>query len=405
MATSVLGQCPEHCSCSAVYTVNCIKSSLTELPVQSLNKHLTKLNASFNDITILNKDSLKDIPMLIHLNLSYNKITSVDSQAFSSLKNLHSLDLSSNNITSIESATFMYNKELKWLSLADNRMFRLPNKGELYLTQLLFFNISHCNIQNIPSDTFSNIRELRELYLENNKIVSLNRGVFLHLTRLQKLDLCYNALQNIDGHVFSRLRNLISLSLCHNYVSRINITLLEAVVKIGNVNLEGNPWICDCDSADVYYKCAKKDNCNLNLICAFPDHFKESHWDVIDKLGCVPPVSPTIVGEPPEAETVTTMHQTTTEQINQTKFSDQISWYWIAMILSVIFLIMCVVIVMLLVIIRKRNCERIRRRNCERFRNEIQELGESCSSGGFNSTHSENEDNYQQREMRKKLRH
>lgn len=400
MTISVLGQCPQQCSCSVVHSVNCMKSSLTELPLSQFNKYITKLNASFNSITMLDRNSLKDIPLLTHLNFSHNKITSIDLQAFSSLKKLYSLDLSSNNITSIESVTFMYNRQLKWLSLADNCMFRLPDEDGLYLTELLFFNISHCNIKNIPLNTFRNIRKLQELYLNNNKIVFLSPEIYRPLLQLQKLDLCYNALQHINGQIFSRLSKLTSLSLCHNNVSRINITLLNAVTRIGDVNLEGNPWICDCDSADVYYKCAKEDNCNMNLKCAFPDHFRGRYWNVTGKLRCVPPISPTTVGASSEAEAVATVaavatvHQTTIEQMLPEESSKLSYQYWITISLLVLFLSVCICVIVVL-------GRRISRKNSKRFTKDAEEIGdESCSSGGFSSRLLENENHFQQIEMR-----
>jgi Leucine-rich repeat (LRR) protein len=285
----------------------------------------------------------------------------------------------------------MYNKQLKWLTLADNLMFTFPEKDGLYLTQLLFWNISHCNIKNIPLNTFRNIQELQELYLNNNKIVSLNPEVYRPLHRLQKLDLCYNALQNIDGQVFSLPWNIISLSLCHNNISRISITLLNAVVRIGDVNLEGNPWICDCNTTDVYYKCAKADNCNLNLKCAFPDHLKDRHWNATGQLRCMSPVSSTTMGASPEAEAVSTMHEMSTEQILQEDSSEQnISYQIIIFVLFIILLILFAGIAFLW----QRICK-------ERKKKDVKETdGESCNSGGFSGTFWENEDRFQQIEIR-----
>jgi hypothetical protein len=296
----------------------------------------------------------------------------------------------------------MYNKQLKWLSLADNLMFTLPEKDGLYLTQLSFWNISHCNMKNIPLNTFSNVQELQELYLNNNKIASLNPEVYRPLLGLQKLDLCYNTLQNIDGQVFSRLFNLISLSLCHNNISRIGIALLNAVVRIGDVNLEGNPWICDCGSVDVYYKCAEENNCNLNLKCAFPGRFKDRHWNVIGQLRCMPAISSTTVGASSEAETDSTMQEITTEQSLQEDSSEQSLqedsseqniWYWI--IVCVLFIIL-IISLSGIAILGIRICK-------ERKKKEIRETDdESCSSGGFSRRFWKNEDCFQQAEMRQR---
>jgi hypothetical protein len=308
VVTSVRAQCPLQCSCLVLHSADCAKSSLSEIPQTGFNQHLTHLNASFNRINILGQNSLRNIQELTHLNLSYNIIIDISSQAFMTLKHLKSLDLTKNYISSIDSGTFMYNNELEWLSLADNPTFTLPNKG-FHIPNLLFWNLSYCNIENIHLNTFKEVGNLRQLYLNNNKIVSLNNRLFHNLNQLQKLYLCYNALQSIDAQVFSRLSDLRSLSLCHNNVSRITITLLRAVIRIGKVDLEGNPWICDCDSADVYSSCAQNKNCSLNLTCEFPDDFKQRHWSVIDDLGCKT-TTVSAIARSSVKETATTRDQT-----------------------------------------------------------------------------------------------
>jgi hypothetical protein len=247
------------------------------------------------------------------------------------------------------------------------------------------------------------MQELRELYLDNNEIVSLSSEVFRRLQQLQLLDLCYNDLQTLHANVFSRLKNLKLLSMCHNNVSRISATLLDVVVKIGDVDLEGNPWICDCNSADVYYSCVEEEKCCLNLTCEFPDRFRERHWNVIEQLGCMPTASPTTVDTPSEAEASAATHQTT-ELMRLTKASKKDYWYWVTVIVSPL----CLVTVALLVQAVK-NCISSR----TRLANRSSSGGLSDSSGGFNgssgdfngrrrvfySTYMGNEDGCQQLEM------
>jgi len=317
---SVMGQCPLRCSCIVLHNADCTRLFLSEIPQSEFNKHLTNLNASFNKITYLSQDSLRNIQELTHLNLSYNIISSIHSETFMTLKHLKSLDLTRNYIDSIDSGTFMYNKKLEWLSLAANPTFTLPNKG-FHISNLLFWNLSHCSIQNIQSDTFKEMGKLRQLYLNNNKIVSLSNRVFRYLNQLQMLDLCYNALQNIDAEVFSNLFELRSLSLCHNNVSRINITFLHAVIRIGKVDLEGNPWICDCDSVNVYSSCAENKNCSLNLTCEFPDDLKQQHWSVVGALECKTTAVSAIVRSFSAKEMTTTTNQTE-ETIRSTMSSE-----------------------------------------------------------------------------------
>jgi hypothetical protein len=173
--------------------------------------------------------------------------------------------------------------------------------------------------------------------------------------------------------------------MCHNNVSRINITLLNAVVRIGDVNLEGNPWICDCVSADVYYICAKEDNCNLNLKCEFPDHFKGRYWNVIDELRCVPPISPTTVGASSEVETVATIYQTTIERMLQAEPSEQSPLYWMTISGLAIFFSICLYLIVLL-------WRRISRTSSNSRNDDKVTDGEgSSSSGGFSGRRWENE--------------
>lgn len=359
VVTSVMGQCPMQCSCLVVHNADCTKSSLSEIPQSGFNQHLTNLNASFNKITHLSQDSLRNIQELTHLNLSYNIISSINSQAFMTLKHLKSLDLTRNYIGSIDSGTFMYNMKLEWLSLSDNPTFTLPNKG-FHIPNLLFWNLSYCSVQNIHLDTFKEMEKLRQLYLNNNKIVSLNERVFRYLNQLQTLDLCYNALQNIDAPVFSHLSELRLLSLCHNNVGRISITFLDAVIRIGKVDLEGNPWICDCDSANVYSSCAKNKNCSLNLTCEYPDDLKQMHWSVIDTLGCQTTTFSTIARSLSEKETTTSTDQTE-ESIWSTMSSESSEqeftlvvdvWFWVMIILSVLCLLTLIIIIMLCFVTR-----------------------------------------------------
>lgn len=379
VVTSVMGQCPLKCSCLVVHYADCAKLSLSEIPQSGFNQHLTNLNASFNKIIILSQQSLRNIQELTHLNLSYNFIISINPQAFITLKHLKSLDLTRNYIDSIDSGTFMYNMELEWLSLANNPTFTLPNKS-FHIPNLLFWNLSHCSIQNINLDTFKETGKLRQLYLNNNKIVSLNNRVFRYLNQLQTLDLCYNALQNIDAQVFSPLSELRSLSLCHNNVSRISITFLDAVNRIGKVDLEGNPWICDCDSANVYSSCVKNENCSLNLTCEFPDFLKQRHWSATDALGCKTTTISVIAISFTKKETTTTTDQperTTWPTMSSESSDEKVLplemdvWYWVMIVLIVLCSLTFFGIIMLYII---TNLLKRRHPNVIRLPEQVQEI-------------------------------
>ncbi|XP_075046035.1 leucine-rich repeat-containing protein 38 [Mixophyes fleayi] len=156
----------------------------------------------------------------------------------------------------------------------DQGLPRLPNLFPLDIRKLLAAN-NH--IQSIPADLFLFYADLVYLDLRNNSLTSLAEGTFSSSTRLVFLDLSYNNLTQLDAGIFKSAEKLIKLSLGNNNLSEVHdgafdklqslqvlelndnnlqslsVPALESLPSLRTIRLEGNPWVCDCEFANLFF--------------------------------------------------------------------------------------------------------------------------------------------------------
>ncbi|XP_018408154.1 PREDICTED: leucine-rich repeat-containing protein 38 [Nanorana parkeri] len=156
----------------------------------------------------------------------------------------------------------------------DQGLPSLPNLFPLDIRKLLAAN-NH--IQSIPADLFLFYADLVYLDLRNNSLTSLEEGTFSTSTRLVFLDLSYNNLTQLEAGIFKSADRLIKLSLGNNNLSEvhedafenldalqvlelndnnfqsISVAVLESLPSLRTVRLEGNPWLCDCEFANLFF--------------------------------------------------------------------------------------------------------------------------------------------------------
>ncbi|XP_044134308.1 leucine-rich repeat-containing protein 38-like [Bufo gargarizans] len=156
----------------------------------------------------------------------------------------------------------------------DQGLPRLPNLFPLDIRKLLAAN-NH--IQSIPADLFLFCVDLVYLDLRNNSLTSLEEGTFSSSTRLVFLDLSYNNLTQLDAGIFKSAGKLIKLSLGNNNLSEVHedafenleslqvlelndnnfqslsVSVLESLPSLRTIRLEGNPWVCDCEFANLFF--------------------------------------------------------------------------------------------------------------------------------------------------------
>ncbi|XP_030077957.1 leucine-rich repeat-containing protein 38 [Microcaecilia unicolor] len=156
----------------------------------------------------------------------------------------------------------------------DQGLRSLPSAFPLDVRKLLAAN-NH--IRTIPADLFVYYGDLVYLDLRNNCLTSLEEGTFVSSSRLVFLDLSFNALRQLDAGIFKAAEKLIKLSLGNNNLSEVNeaafetldslqvlelqhnnlqslhVGALEALPSLRAIRLEGNPWLCDCDFAKIFF--------------------------------------------------------------------------------------------------------------------------------------------------------
>jgi hypothetical protein len=246
------------------------------------------LDISNNILQSLDKTSLRDkgLASLVHLNASRNYISDIDEEAFLEQTNLQTVELSSNLLTGINPKTFTHNPSFQVLSLSNNKHFRLPEGGSFLLsTSLTVLYLSACNLSHIPPKTFQNLPNLQELYISHNQIVTLYPLQGVH--KLTTLDVSHNYLGDLNSIVFAALPNLTHLNLSFNNISTLTVSVTAQLAKLSNaVDLQGNPWVCDCLMYSTMYCWCANNSVNLSLVCSSPSRFEGKVWTIYEEEGC-----------------------------------------------------------------------------------------------------------------------
>ncbi|KAF1514036.1 Type III endosome membrane protein TEMP, partial [Eudyptes sclateri] len=137
--------------------------------------------------------------------------------------NITSLDLSFNSLVVPRHGTLLTHfPSLRSLNLSSNALLALSPAVFSNLGALRLLDLSSCSIAYLHMDAFKGLGNLHTLLLRNNSLQELEVPFFLPLKALFHLDLQHNALVSVDT---------------------LSLQLMEAVPQ---VQLEGNPWVCDC---------------------------------------------------------------------------------------------------------------------------------------------------------------
>ncbi|KAM9523734.1 leucine-rich repeat-containing protein 38-like isoform 4-T4 [Salvelinus alpinus] len=137
--------------------------------------------------------------------------------------------LSDNWIPRIPSDFLVLYSDLVYLDLRNNSLSHIEPGTLSTSSRLVFLDLGSNNLTDIPSGTFGQSRSLIKLRLGNNPYLSMvNEDAFLGLTSLRELELERNALSGLQVGALSQLPSL-----------RV-------------VRLEGNPWVCNCNFANLF---------------------------------------------------------------------------------------------------------------------------------------------------------
>jgi len=231
--------------------------------------NLQALNVSHNKLEYIDDNALNDrIPKLKILDLSFNKLTVVNETMLQHLTILEYLSLSSNPIRDgIHESAFWNLRALKHLGLRDISAPYFSSDFFKTLTNLSTLDLSWNPISAIPLLPIS----LQELDLSGTQVISLEN---LYLPQLRELRLNY--MPNLTSLALNDLENLTSLetlsligckrliqlglwsqigivlprlqrlSIKDSGLETLGVELRPLVQRTPVVELENNPWKCDC---------------------------------------------------------------------------------------------------------------------------------------------------------------
>ncbi|RWS27931.1 chaoptin-like protein [Leptotrombidium deliense] len=245
-------------------------NALSELSFESLRNcsQLVSLLLSNNriaDIALVNSDVVVEqnsscCESLYSLNLASNELRNISSRVIDVIRNVRILDVSDNQISIVEQDAFA-NSSVQKLNLAGNKV---SNKSFNFLETLQ--SVRHLDLSNnflreIPVEVKDCVN-LIELNLQNNKIDELKeRFLGTKVDRISILNLSQNPLRKVHSKAFLShpqlrtlklmksnltavpflpLPNLASIDLSHNHIANISASSLSRARRLKWFDLNNN---------------------------------------------------------------------------------------------------------------------------------------------------------------------
>ncbi|XP_041945492.1 toll-like receptor 22 isoform X1 [Alosa sapidissima] len=274
--------------------------------------NLKVLDLQGNKISRLTQGVFKGLHSLKDLILTDNQIYSIATNAFTGLKSLKSLFLTLNKIskkTLEHQGLFLGMPNLEVLDLASN-VISFSSKKLIYppfttLKSLKTLYMNSQSIQNLPSNLLQGLNLLSHIYGENLNLQRVHPDTFNHTPNLTFLDLSKNKFSNenslspkmfhpipglselyitqnhlpsLDFLLGANLSQLTVLKASDNQLQGINQTLAKSLPQLTYLDLQKNPFVCDCSNA-WFLDWAKNDNYTqvvyLNKYkCSYPSGLK-----------------------------------------------------------------------------------------------------------------------------------
>ncbi|XKL63131.1 hypothetical protein PGB90_005495 [Kerria lacca] len=243
--------CPPNCVCKwkgGKQTVECVNKSMITVP-EGVDSGTQVLDFSGNNLKTLGSDQFQKLGLsnLQKIFVSRCRLIDLHDSAFKGLTNLVELDLSNNILSTVPQEIF----------------HDLPS--------LMKLNLNGNPFKIIKSYTFKNLKYLISLELSRCELEVIEKDAFYGLIGLELLKLDFNLLKYIPGV---------------NTIPK----------KLHGINLQHNPWFCDCNLADLFsWLNVSNVPQSIEPICDGPVRLRGAPIKLLDEqeLACLPDVSPT----------------------------------------------------------------------------------------------------------------
>lgn len=143
--------------------------------------------------------------------------------------------------------------DVRRLLLADNWIPRIPSDFLVLYSDLVYLDLRNNSLSHIEPGTLSTASRLVFLDLGSNNLTEIPKGTFGESRSLIKLRLGNNPyLSEVSEDAFLGLTSLRELELERNALSTLQVGALSQLPSLRAVRLEGNPWVCNCNFANLF---------------------------------------------------------------------------------------------------------------------------------------------------------
>ncbi|XP_076277375.1 uncharacterized protein LOC143207594 [Lasioglossum baleicum] len=227
--------------------LNVSHNKLQYITHEALNHRIPKLEVldlSSNLLSFVNETMLEYFEVLTYLSLANNPMSDgIHENAFWNLKELQYLNLSNVSLSYASAEMFKTLDKLKMLDLSRNPIKTIPMLPiaieELDLSNTMITQLKNIKLSSLRALKLNDMQSLQELSFDD----------LSNLTKLETLSLTGSKkLMHLNTHVYIErpLPQLTQLSVNNCSLKTLNHNFLWITQRMRVLNLEGNPWSCDC---------------------------------------------------------------------------------------------------------------------------------------------------------------
>lgn len=162
----------------------------------------------------------------------------------------HTVDCSGRGLTRLPDEIPL---DVRRLLLSNNWIPRIPSDFLVLYSDLVYLDLRNNSLSHIEPGTLSPSSRLVFLDLGSNNLTKIPKGTFGESRSLIKLRLGNNPhLSMVNEDAFRGLTSLRELELERNALSSLQVGALSQLPSLRVVRLEGNPWVCNCNFANLF---------------------------------------------------------------------------------------------------------------------------------------------------------